>query len=89
MEDIFIAHIGGMDAFARAFEIAHELLEKSAWKKMRSERYASFDSGEGARFESGAMHLEELAALAKANGEPRQISGKQELYEAMINQYIK
>jgi xylose isomerase len=56
---------------------------------MRSDRYASFDSGDGAKFEKGEMKLEDLAALAKANGEPEQISGKQELYEAIINQYIK
>jgi xylose isomerase len=89
MEDIFIAHIAGMDAFARAFEITYELLEKSPYLQMKADRYATFDKGEGARFEKGEMKLEELAALAKANGEPAQISGKQELYEAIINQYIK
>jgi xylose isomerase len=89
MEDIFIAHITGMDVFARAFEVTLEMLEKSAYKKMKVDRYASFDSGEGARFEKGEMNLEELSALAKANGEPKQISGKQELYESIINQYIK
>ena len=89
MEDIFIAHIAGMDTFARAFEITLDLLENSGYKKMKADRYASFDSGEGKRFEKGELNLEQLAALAKANGEPRQISGKQELYEAIINQYIK
>jgi xylose isomerase len=89
MEDIFIAHIAGMDTFARAFEITMDLLKNSAYKKMKRDRYASFDSGEGANFEKGKMNLEQLAALAKVNGEPRQISGKQELYEAIINQYIK
>jgi xylose isomerase len=89
MDDIFIAHIAGMDTFARAFEISLDLLEKSAYSKMKATRYASFDSGEGARFEKGELNLEQLAALAKANGEPKQISGKQELYEAIINQYIK
>ncbi len=89
MEDIFIAHIAGMDTFARAFEITMDLLKNSAYKKMKRDRYASFDSGQGASFEQGKMNLEQLAALAKVNGEPRQISGKQELYEAIINQYIK
>ena len=56
---------------------------------MRAERYSSFDSGDGAGFENGELSLEQLAALAKENGEPAQISGKQELYEAIINQYIK
>ncbi|MFH0758385.1 MAG: xylose isomerase [Bacteroidota bacterium] len=89
LEDIFIAHIAGMDAFARAFEITLDLLENSAYKKMKADRYASFNSGQGASFEKGELNLEQLAALAKANGEPKQISGKQELYEALINQYIK
>jgi xylose isomerase len=89
MEDIFIAHITGMDVFARAFEISLEMLEKSAFKKMKADRYASFDSGEGAKFEKGELNLEQLSDLAKANGEPGQISGKQELYESIINQYIK
>ncbi|MGW8316019.1 MAG: xylose isomerase, partial [Bacteroidales bacterium] len=53
------------------------------------DRYASFDSGAGARFEQGVLSLEELSQLAKSNGEPKQISGKQELYEAIINQYIR
>ena len=89
MEDIFIAHIAGMDVFARAFEITMELMEKSPIPGMRKERYASFDSGAGARFEKGELSLEELSKLAKSNGEPEQISGKQELYEAIINQYIR
>jgi xylose isomerase len=89
MEDIFIAHIAGMDVFARAFEIALEMLEKSSFKKMKKERYATFDSGDGAKFEKGELNLEELSALAKIHGEPKQISGKQELYESILNQYIK
>jgi xylose isomerase len=89
LEDLFIAHIAGMDAFARAFEITMELLENSPYKKMRSARYASFDSGPGARFEKGELSLEELKDLATTLGTPEQISGKQELYEAIINQYIR
>jgi xylose isomerase len=56
---------------------------------MKAARYASFDTGAGARFEKGELTLEELSQLAKSNGEPTQISGKQELYETIINQYIK
>ena len=89
MEDIFIAHIAGMDTFTRAYEITLGLLANSSYKKMKADRYASFDSGDGARFEKGELSLEQLAELAKANGEPKQISGKQELYESIINQYIK
>jgi xylose isomerase len=88
LEDMFIAHISGMDTFARALVIADRILTQSPYKKMRAERYASFDSGQGAGFASGEMTLEALAAIGAAGGEPRQISGKQELYEALINQYI-
>ncbi len=87
-EDIFIAHISGMDAMARALEVAAEILEKSPVEKMRAERYASFDSGVGKRFEKGEMTLEEVVEYAKGKGEPKAISGKQELYETIINMYI-
>jgi xylose isomerase len=88
LEDIFIAHIAGMDAFARALVIATDILEKSNYKKMRADRYASFDSGNGSLFEAGKLTLEDLRKIAIANGEPKQISGKQELYEQLINLYI-
>ena len=88
LEDIFIAHIAGMDAFARALVIATNVLEKSPYLKMRKERYASFDSGKGAEFEAGKLKLEDLRNLAVELGEPKQISGKQELYELFINRYI-
>ena len=86
-EDVFIAHIGGMDIMARALLIAADILENSPYEKMLSERYASYDSAEGAKFEKGEMTLEDVAAYAK-NIEPKQISGKQELYEAIVNMYI-
>ncbi|MEX0987432.1 MAG: xylose isomerase [Bacteroidales bacterium] len=89
LEDIFIAHIAGMDTFARAFEITHDLLDNSRFLSMRKERYASFDSGTGARFEKGELTLEDLREFAMANGEPAMISGKQELYESIINQYLR
>lgn len=87
LEDIFIAHISGMDCMAHALESAAELLEKSPYKQMFKERYASFDSGEGKKFEEGKFSLEDLVGYAKKNGEPKQISGKQELYEAIVNMY--
>jgi xylose isomerase len=65
------------------------MLEKSAFSQMKKDRYASFDSGDGARFEKGELTLEQLSGLVHRNGEPEQISGKQELYESIINQYIK
>jgi xylose isomerase len=88
IEDLFIAHISGMDTYARALLIANDILNNSPIPKMKKERYASYDSGDGAKFEKGGLSLENLRELAIKNGEPKQISGKQELYEAIINQYI-
>jgi xylose isomerase len=88
LEDIFIAHIAAMDTFSRALIIADRVRTDSDFLKMRKERYASFDSGDGANFEDGKMTLEDLRDLAIKMGEPKQISGKQELYESLINQYI-
>ncbi len=87
LEDIFIAHISGMDAMARALENAAAILEESPYKKMLAERYASFDGGKGKEFENGALNLEQVYEYAKANGEPKQTSGKQELYEAIVALY--
>lgn len=89
LEDIFYGHIGGMDTFARALLIADDLLQKSPLESLRMQRYASFDSGCGAEFEKRAMTLEQLAAIGNANGEPAQISGRQELYEGLINKFIR
>ena len=87
LEDIFIAHIAGMDAMARALESAAAILEESPYKKMLEERYASFDAGKGKDFEDGKMTLEEVAAYGKEVNEPKQTSGKQELYEAIVAMY--
>lgn len=89
LEDIFIAHISSMDTLARALIIANDILENSDYLKMRQNRYASFDTGKGAAFEAGKLDLEELAKIAAQNGKPNQISGKQELYESLINRYIR
>lgn len=87
--DTFHGHIGGMDVFARSLIIADELLTKSPLEKMRKERYASFDSGKGADYEQGKLTLEQLAEIGNSIGEPEQISGQQELYENIINRYIR
>lgn len=87
-EDLFIAHIAGMDVFARALVSAAAILEESDYCKMRKERYASFDSGTGKKFEEGKLKLEDLRSHAIENGEPAQTSGKQELYEAIVNMHI-
>ncbi|MDX1907993.1 MAG: xylose isomerase [Bacteroidia bacterium] len=88
LEDLFYAHIGGMDAFARALLIAQDIMEQSDYRKIRAERYASFDSGNGAKFEQGALSLKDLQEIAASHGAPMQISGRQELLENLINQYI-
>lgn len=88
LEDLFIAHISAMDVFARALLVSDNIMNHSDYNKMRKERYASFNSGNGAKFEKGQLTLEDLRDLAIENGEPKQISGKQELYEAIINHHI-
>ena len=87
LEDIFIAHIAAMDAMARALENAAALLEESPMPKMVAERYASFDEGLGKKFENGELSFEDVYAYGKQVGEPKQTSGKQELYEAILNMY--
>jgi len=87
-EDLVIAHISGMDVFARALLIADKILTASDYKKLRKERYASFDAGTGQNFELGKAGLEDMRTFAIENGEPDAISGKQELFEALINLYI-
>ena len=88
-EDLFIAHISGMDAMARALENAAAVLGESVLPAMKKERYASFDSGAGKEFEEGRMTLEQAVDYAKGNGEPKQTSGKQELYETILTMYSK
>ena len=84
LEDKFIAHISGMDIFARGLICANEILENSDYKKLRKDRYSSFDSGNGAKFEAGELSLEDLSKIASETGEPQQKSGKQELFEQII-----
>ncbi len=86
-EDLFIAHIAGMDVMARALLIAADILENSPYQQMVADRYASYDEGMGKKFENGELTLEEVVAYAHEN-EPVQKSGKQELYEAIVSMYI-
>lgn len=88
LEDIFIAHISGMDIFAHALLIADKIMSESDYLKRRAERYASFNSGKGAEFEAGRLTLTDLYNIAKEIGEPNQVSGKQEFFEQLINAYI-
>ena len=89
LEDIFIAHISGMDACARALLNAVEIMEKSPIPAMLKARYASFDSGLGKDFEEGKLSLEQVYEYGKKVDEPRVTSGKQELYEAIVALYAK
>jgi xylose isomerase len=86
--DLFYAHIGGMDIFAKALIVAEEILTKSDYSKIRKERYASFDSGVGKEFEAGKLTLEDLRNYAATNGEPALTSGRQEYLENLINRFI-
>jgi xylose isomerase len=88
MEDVFHAHIGGADTFARALLTADKIITSSAYNKLRTARYSSFDSGKGKDFEEGKLDLKALYEIAKENGELTLQSGKQELFENIINQYI-
>lgn len=87
-EDLFIAHIAGMDAFARALLAADDILQHSDYKKLRDQRYTSFSSGSGKDFEAGKLTLEDLRKIALKEGEPAILSGKQELFEAILNMHI-
>ena len=87
LEDIFIAHIAAMDAMAKGLESAAAVLEESPIPQMVAERYSSFDSGMGKKFEDGELSFEDVYAYGKEVGEPKQTSGKQELYEAIVNMY--
>ena len=88
-EDIFIAHISGMDAMARALENAAAILEESELPEMKKERYASFDNGMGKDFEAGKLSFEQVYEYGKKVEEPKQTSGKQELYETIVALYAK
>ncbi len=88
MADVFHAHIGGADTFARALITADKIMTSSPYKKLREERYSSFDKGKGKEFEQGSLNLNDLYAIAHENGELSLQSGKQELFENIINQYI-
>ena len=89
LEDIFIGHINSMDTLARGLMIASNILKDPSYIELKSNRYSSFDSGDGHSFEKGGVNLEQLTELAQKTLEPDQISGKQELYEMLINKHIQ
>ena len=88
LDDIFYAHIGGADTFARSILTAEKILTQSEFPRLRKDRYNSFDSGNGKQFESGKLTLENLSEIAFNSKFPKQVSGKQELFENIVNQFI-
>lgn len=87
-EDLFHAHIGGMDAFARGLKIAAAIIEDGELEAFVKQRYASFDNGIGERIEKAEVGLTELSEFALGNGEPEIPSGRQEMLENLVNRYI-
>jgi xylose isomerase len=88
LDDVFHAHIGGADNFARALLTADKIISSSAYTSLREKRYSSFDTGKGKDFENGKLDLNDLYDIAVENGELELQSGKQELFENIVNQYI-
>jgi len=90
LEDLFIAHIGGMDAFAVGLIVAQKIIDDGKIPAFIKKRYSSFNAGDGAKFDKGQISFEELAALgAKAGyGKTGITSGKQEYLEGLLNQYL-
>jgi xylose isomerase len=87
-EDLFHAHIGGMDAFARGLKIAAKIREDGRFEEFITARYASFDSGVGAEIEAGSTDLEKLSEYALGITPPVLASGRQERLENLLNDYL-
>ena len=88
LEDIFIGHINSMDTLARGILIADDILKNSDYLSLLKNRYSSYDSNTGEQFSKGKIDLEQLSDIARKNPEPKMSSGKQELFESLINRYI-
>jgi len=89
LDDLLVGHISSMDTLARGLLIANDILERSDFLELKAARYASYDEAGGAAFERGELSLEQLAGLAAEIGEPERLSGRQELFESIINRYIR
>jgi len=86
--DLFYGHIAGMDTFAKGFKIAYKIIEDGVFDKFISDRYASFSEGIGKDIVNGKVGFKELEAYVLENGEPEIISGRQEMLESILNQYV-
>ncbi len=87
-EDLFHAHIGGMDAYALAFKIARRILAEGKFTEFVAARYNSFNVGFGREIETGKVGFKELEKIALKLGEPTPRSGKQEYLENLLNTYL-
>ena len=88
LNDMFYSHIGAIDLFAKGLLITEKILNDSDYSKLLKERYASFDTGKGKDFEDGKVSMKDLYQHAFRLKEPKLISGRQELFENIINRYI-
>ena len=88
LEDLFLGHIGGMDAYARALVIADCIVSDGRLDVLKAARYASFNEADGQRFEAGELSLEDLRDIAANSPEPALQSGKQERVENLVNDYM-
>ena len=86
--DLFYAHIGGMDAFARGLIIAHKIIKDKSLSNFIAERYSSFDSGIGAKIMSGKAGLVEAEKWVLQQDAPVLQSGKLEMLENILNAYL-
>jgi len=86
--DLFHAHIGGMDAFARGLKIAAKIVKERRFEKFVRSRYAGWDKALGQRIEKGRVGFEQLEAYTLKNGEPKIQSGRQEMLENLLNEYV-
>tara|TARA_B100001113_G_scaffold222482_1_gene182489 strand:+ start:151 stop:1482 length:1332 start_codon:yes stop_codon:yes gene_type:complete len=89
LEDLFYSHIGGIDIFARSLLITQKIIEDSDYISMLNNRYSSFDTDTGKKFKRGELTMEDMNAYAKKSNEPKIKSGNQELFENLINRYIR
>ena len=86
--DLFYAHIGGMDAFARGLQIAHAILEDGRLDAFVDARYAGWNGDFGQKVLRGGATLADCEAYIESNGDPTRFSGRQEMLENLVNEFI-
>jgi len=88
IEDLFYAHIGGMDAYALAYKLASKIRAEGKLEAFVADRYATFDSGYGKEIEKKKIGFKELEKIVLKLGEPKPKSGRQEYLENLLNTYL-